>query len=171
MFLNSVQSILFIFLFSIYLQNQVSAQVLTSIEKTPKNSISLVLIGHTLTYALQYERTFIDWNKFKTVGQIGLSYNWRSNYLINKGRISLPVTISQLFRTKKGEFLEIGTGVLLAGNIEKNESSEANAIWIGRLGYRFQMPKKHFNTKILYTPFFENNKVVHLLGIEIGYRF
>ncbi|XQP84096.1 MAG: hypothetical protein ACOJUL_13940 [Candidatus Pollutiaquabacter aromativorans] len=94
------------------------------------------------------ERVILNESKFKTTGQVGLTYlpfDWGAEFLING-------MINELISFKK-HHIEIGLGYGLAYMSTNKVYQSGNFdFFTGKLGYRFQKPEGNFVFKIAFTP-------------------
>ena len=161
---------------------QVGAAKGTVLKFTNRNSIQLDAFGHGLFYSFNYERIFLNRDKFKTGGQVGISY-----YPPQIGIIGLwiPISINQLISFNK-HHIEFGIGHVIAKDyiFDSRQSTFSIKTWntfgTFKIGYRFQNPKGRYLFKITFTPFIEyykdysnklNTEFYPSGGLTFGYSF
>jgi hypothetical protein len=143
-----------------------------------KNSIEFELFGHGLFYSLNYERLFLNYKRFKTLGQIGIAYYPEITGVIP---LWIPVSVNQLI-SFDSHHMELGIGQVI-----HNEGDRSNYEAFGsfKVGYRYQKTGSRLLFKIAFTPFIEYwstlscYKHSHDLllefhpsgGIALGYNF
>lgn len=137
-----------------------------------KNAIVLEAGGHGFAYSVNIEHIFFERPNWKTIGQIGAS--WYPN---TSGVIPLwvPMSLNQLFKTAKNQYLEIGVGKLLINDrlyvtekIFQNNFHFQN--WIFRLGYRLEPIDSRWIFKAGYTPLYFDKELIHWGAFAVGFR-
>lgn len=121
-----------------------------------KNSVQFELGGHGLFYSINYERIIINGDRFKTTGQLGISY-----YPPNTGIIELwiPVVINELISLGH-HHIEIGAGYILINEkknvyIDGEFRKRMGGFITGRIGYRYQKTDHKLFYRVGFTPFIE----------------
>lgn len=123
-----------------------------------KNSVQLELGGHGLFYSFNYERILFDNGKFKTAGQIGVSYY---PPFIGYIDVWMPIGINEIVSFGHHHF-EAGMGIIIIR--EASRDADNNAVeWSwdhflsARIGYRFQKPDSRFLFRAGFSPIIETN--------------
>jgi hypothetical protein len=140
------------------------------------NSVQLELGGHGLFYSLNYERVFINGQRFKTSVQAGVAY-----YPPPTGirELWFPVSLNEIFSFNK-HHVELGAGCLIINEpglsiIGETPRRRTQTMIIARVGYRYQKPGGRFILRVGFTPIFESypNKTYTYPsgGLSLGYAF
>jgi hypothetical protein len=145
--------------------------------QTLKNSIELELFGHGLLYSLNYERLVLNFERFKTLAQIGIAYYPKNTGIIP---VWIPVSINQLI-SFDSHHIELGIGQVIHNDGEKSDYEPFGSF---KVGYRYQKTGSRLLFKIAFTPlidywstvFTENYHNLSLEfhpsgGITFGYNF
>ena len=156
------------------------------------NSVSLELGGHGVFYSINYERVFLNRERWKIAGDVGLSWYPQKTGMID---FWIPTLITGLISFNQ-HHLEAGFGHIYTIENPPPENylglpvpNYHNNLITCRFGYRYQKPNGRLILKIAYTPMQEyaviNKKVDpyitenryymsefhYLAGISIGYAF
>ena len=175
----------FIFFIVILLINSNSIRAQNNGIFENKNSVQVEFGGHGLFYSFNYERIFINTNKFKSAGQFGISYYPPKSGIRD---IWMPIGINEIF-SFNNHHIETGLGfVIIREAIGKPDYSRSDWFWSGlmsgRVGYRYQKPKGHLILRVAFTPFLELSSLsgvryingpqaefIPFGGLSIGYSF
>jgi len=145
-----------------------------------KNSIEFELFGHGCFYSIDYERLILNREKFKTLGQLGLSI-----YPENTGVIPIwiPISINQLI-SFNSHHIEAGVGQILVNDETPVGEDEYKLFGSFKIGYRYQKPNGRILLKAAFTPVIDywdkvdknifGDKSVEFIpwgGITFGYNF
>jgi hypothetical protein len=132
-------------------------------------SIQLELGGHGLFYSFNYERLLINNERFKTTGQIGLSFY----PLITEVRpLWIPIIINEIISFGV-HHIELGFGIVATHEVDAPFRVWTDLI-TGRLGYRNQSKDGRFFYRIGFTPFYESGMFENsdnLDNLKFGDRF
>jgi hypothetical protein len=157
----------FLLLALILITNSIRSQELK--EKACQQAVFVELMGQSLAYSFNYDRRF-----FTGDGGLGASIGLGYLPAVDISSIlSVPVSINYLLG-KKGNYLEIGSGVTYIGKVDHDSFSSVflTALCIG---FRHQPVKKGFLFRANITPFlwFEQNELTAhpYAGISFGYAF
>lgn len=139
-----------------------------------RNTIMLEGLGHGFAYSINYERILLDLPRTATTIQIGFAYYGENNVAIP---LWMPVTMNQLFQTKKNQYIEIGLGKML--NDDGTYISRDSFIndyrfddWVFRLGYRLHSNNGKWVFRGGYTPIYQDvGELIHWGALAVGYRF
>ena len=121
-----------------------------------RNAFQLEIGGHGLIYSIGYERTFINSEKFKALGDLGIGvYPEKTGFIV----LWVPTVISGLISFDK-HHLVAGIGhVYTKDHFKKNEipmtMKSREHFFTGRLGYRYQKPGDRLFFEAAFTPFLE----------------
>ena len=139
------------------------------------NSVQVELFGHGLFYSVNYEKILFNGNKFKTAGQIGVSYYPPQSGVLT---VWVPFLVDEILSFGKYH-LEIGGGHVFT--LERYPDV-VPGIWtyswtgffIARAGIRYQKPEGHLIVRLAFTPFFEYVDAFDFHpsgGLSLGYAF
>ncbi len=148
-------------------------QEITDIRFEHQNGVLFEFGGNG--YSINYERILINMNEFKFSSQLGISYYPPSTSI---RVIWLPTSITGIWSFGK-HHLELGVGYIfireaLRDSVNNTVGWHWTEIFTSRLGYRYQVPNKHFIMRVGYIPSIEleNNKEFHsAVGLSFGYSF
>jgi len=119
-----------------------------------KNSVQLEAGGHGFFYSLNYERFWLNENKWKASTQVGASY-----YTPKSGVIPLwlPITANVMYSLKQ-HHVELGLGrtVTLENMGIGEQKIYWSGFWVGRLGYRYQKPDGKWLIRASFSPILED---------------
>jgi hypothetical protein len=145
-----------------------------------KNSVEFELFGQGCFYSLDYERLFLNREKFKTLAQLGVAY-----YPERTGVIPLwiPVSVNQLF-SFHSHHLEAGAGQIFCSEKGLDGDQKLRLFGSLKLGYRYQKPDGKFLFKAAFTPVLDywdvatDNELgrpevefMPWAGVAVGYNF
>lgn len=129
------------------------------------NNVQIEILGSGAVYSVNYERTILNGNRFKTLAQIGISFWGNKSW---KGFV-IPIAVNELISFNR-HHIEVGTGVSPNFVWRTDQSREWDYFLMGRIGYRYQNPKKKFIFRIGYTPIILP-EFGHWGGVAFGYCF
>ncbi|MGB0390623.1 MAG: hypothetical protein ACPGD5_03580 [Salibacteraceae bacterium] len=126
--------------------------------------------------SINYERVFIDINKFSFSSRLGIgTYHFVDYTNSFNPDIIIPVTINALYG--RNHKIEAGIGQTFSSIVKMNFSDaktkrSTNFHTVLSLGYRYQKETGGLFFRATYTPLLEFNKYyTHWAGISIGYSF
>jgi len=147
--------------------------------RIPNNSIYLELFGNSVFYSLNYERIFINKNKFYLSGRIGACY---LPVKIDDKRFVFPLLINGILHYNKRLHFEFGIGVTFFSLREFNYNyypSSPNYVFyenmlaiVANIGLRYQ-GQKGFLFRLGFTPLYsiKGPRLLPWGGISFGYSF
>ncbi|MEY4875225.1 MAG: hypothetical protein RL708_374 [Bacteroidota bacterium] len=117
------------------------------------NSVNIELLGPAILYSVNYERIILNAKRFKTIGNIGVSYFPYSK--LDKGAsFQTPIYLAELFSISKKKYVELGVG-----NKFMFAKNELYNIPFFRIGIRHQNPDGKFYFKIAIIPTVERGEL------------
>lgn len=128
-----------------------------------KSNIQFEILGIGAVYSVSYERRFLNSDKFKTVGSIGLSFWGNDSW---KG-ITMPISVTELFSFNR-HHIEVGMSISPNFVSRTDNTKEWDQYTMVRVGYRYQRPSGRFVFRAGYTPIIYP-EFGHWGGIAIGY--
>jgi hypothetical protein len=145
-----------------------------------KNSVEFELFGHGSFYSIDYERIFLNKEKIKTLGQVGIAYYPESTGVMP---LWIPLSVNQLISFHSNH-LEFGAGQIIHLDNGIDGKKEMKLFGSLKLGYRYQKPDGKFLYKVAFTPFIDywdtlpksiiqnaNVNFVPWAGMAFGYNF
>ncbi|MFA5781137.1 MAG: hypothetical protein WC868_02590 [Bacteroidales bacterium] len=149
--------------------------------RIPNNSFYIELLGNAPLYSLNYERIFINKNKFYLSGRIGIGYFFSKLDPGSSNIVVTPVLINVGYQLRKKFFIETGIGATYAYQREvtysyysgKKEIDINNSFFgTALIGLRIQ-GSKGFLFRVGFTPFYSINEFLFAPfgGVSFGYSF
>ena len=144
-----------------------------------KNSIQIDVFGHGCFYSINFERILLNSNKFKTSGQIGVSYYPETSGVIP---LWIPISVNELI-SFNSHHIEFGLGQVIINDRLPDGTNDYKLFGSFKIGYRFQKPDSKYLMKIAFTPIIDywdkfdsnfNGPKVEFIpwgGLTFGYNF
>ena len=129
------------------------------------NNVQVEILGVGALYSINYERTIVNNDRFKTMAQVGVSFWGNKSW---KGFV-IPVSMNELISFNR-HHIEIGASISPNYVWRDDNSKEWDYFMMARVGYRYQNPKKKFLFRAGYTPIILP-EVGSWGGISFGYCF
>lgn len=160
------------------LSNIVIAQSDSTWKFKRKNNVNIEIFGPTL-YSFNYERTLLNFRRFKTGISLGASYfNYDNQTPYSK--YSIPASISTLIALDKSDYFEIGAGLLyykkvkdeyhsfLIDDYQKSPKIIASVPYL-IVGFRYQNPSRRSIVKIGFNPMITKTELSIMPPVGSGY--